>query len=69
MSKDANTVRRDRKPRDCLLSVVLSGSALVLIVVMLLGVVFIAVQPIYPRISGTIQTQLAAPRFSLLCQA
>lgn len=65
MSKEANTVKPNRRIRGRVLSVAISGSALLLIVVVLLGVVFIAIQPIYPKITGTIQTQLAEPRFSL----
>lgn len=42
-----------------------SRSALLLIVLAFLAVAFIAVQPIYPKITGTIQTQLFEPRFSL----
>ena len=66
LSKEANTVKSNKGTGDSPLAATVSASALVLIVVVLLGFMFLIAYPIYPRVTGTLSTQLGEPRFSLV---
>lgn len=66
MSKEANIIVDKSLAKERLLAAIESRKGLFLIIVVVLAVAFLAFIPTFPQISGSIETQLGSPRFSLL---
>jgi len=65
LSKEANTIADKSSAKERFLEAITSGKGLIFLAIIVLAVALLAFVPIYPEISGTIQTQLGTPLFTL----